>query len=196
MNPLFWIFFMQLHNCECSAEMYVFLQEICGKTVSFEWSEINSCSCISTNNGLDSLQQNIQRGPPPEKPNRNVCSVQRAQGFLYGCACYILPPPNHACVCVVVGTSLMEGSEWKQSTAHRVRRVRWAQGLASTTDNWRVLAYLTRQPGCQLHCFTALQGCRALSPAQWVGSESGTWGSPRVLRCASSAAGPSLGRQN
>lgn len=91
----FWIFLVWLHNGECGAEIYMFLQEMCSKkSVCFEWSEINSCSCISTKNILDSLLQNIQAVSSPEKPNRDVHSVQKAQGFLCGCTSYVLPPLN------------------------------------------------------------------------------------------------------
>lgn len=51
---------MQFHNGECGAEIYMFLQEMCGKkSFSFEWSEMNSCSCISTKNIHDSAHPNI-----------------------------------------------------------------------------------------------------------------------------------------
>jgi len=47
-------------NDECGAEIYMFLQEIPDKkSVNFELSEINSRSCISTKNILDSVHQTI-----------------------------------------------------------------------------------------------------------------------------------------
>lgn len=110
-------------------------------------------------------------------------------------AFYVLPPPNRAFACCVVGMSLQEGSGWKGSVCQRAG-YREAHGPSSRADNWRVSVYLTCQPARQLHWFAALQGSRVLSPAQRAGSENRTWGWPRVLRCASCAAGPSPASQN
>lgn len=98
-----------------------------------------------------------------------------------------------SCICTLCGRheSLREGWGWKRSTCQRAG-YQEARGPCSRADNGRLLVRLAHQ----LHCFAALQGSRAPSPAQWVGSESGTRGWPRVLGCASSAANPSPASQN
>lgn len=113
-------------------------------------------------------------------PNGNVPPEQKAEGFLHACALYVLPPPNRALVCCVVGTSLREGWEWKGSTCQRTGCGE-ARVPSSRAGNWRLLVRLAPQ----LHCFAALQGSRALSAAQPAGSGSGTRGWPRVFGCAS-----------
>jgi len=101
------------------------------------------------------------------------------------CAFYVLPPPNSAFVCCVVGMSLREGWGGEGSTCRRAGCGE-ARGPSGSAGSWRVPVHSTRR----LLCFAAVRAAGCHRQHSQLAQGAGT----RSVRGASAfASQPELG---